>query len=118
MITYQYNKKYKTSNLFLFSYLYLAKKSVTSLLSLLLPSCMVAPIKELANTLFSTFIKVLSTNSMAQITFNIDINIDFDISRRKSVFSSNKSSRESFIHSATSSVPYYKGMEIQSNNSL
>jgi len=55
---------------------------------------------------------------MAQITFNIDMNIDFDISRRKSVSSSNKSSRESFMHSAASSVLYYKGMEIQSNNSL
>jgi len=101
--------------LFLFSYLYLAKKSVISLLSLLLPSCIVAPIKELANTLFS---KVLSTNSMAQIPSNINIDIDFDMSRRRSVSSSNKSLRESSMHSAASSIPYYKIMEIQSNNPL
>ena len=79
---------------------------------------MVAPIKELTNTLCFTFIKVLSTNSIAQIPSNIDMDIDFDISRRRSVSSSNKSSRESSMHSAASSIPYYKRMETQSNNPL
>ena len=57
---------------------------------------------------------------MAQIPSNMNIvmNIDFDIFRERSVFSSNKSSRESFVHSVASSVSYYKRMEIQSDNPL
>ena len=46
------------------------------------------------------------------------MDINFDISRGRSAFSNNKSSRESSIHSAASSVPYYNKIEIQSNNSL
>ena len=46
------------------------------------------------------------------------MNIDFDIFRERSVFFSNKSSRESFVHSVASSVSYYKRMEIQSDNPL
>ena len=46
------------------------------------------------------------------------MNFDFDISRRRSVSFNNKCSRESSIHSAASFVPYYKRMEIQSNNLL
>ena len=55
---------------------------------------------------------------MAQIPSNINIDINFDMSRRRSVSSSNKSLRESSMHSAASSIPYYKIMEIQSNNPL
>jgi len=55
---------------------------------------------------------------MAQILFNIDMDINFNISRRRLAFSSNKSSRESFIYSATPFVPYYKRMKIQSDNPL
>ena len=46
------------------------------------------------------------------------INIDFDIFRGKSVFSSNKISREYFVYSVAFSVSYYKRMEIQSDNPL
>ena len=57
---------------------------------------------------------------MAQIPSNMNMvmNIDFDIFRERSVFFSNKSSRESFVHSVASSVSYYKRMEIQSDNPL
>jgi len=57
---------------------------------------------------------------MAQIPSNMNMvmNIDFDIFRGRLVFSSNKSSRESFVHSVASSVSYYKRMEIQSDNPL
>ena len=86
--------------------------------SLLLPSCMVVPIRELVNILFSSTIKHLLFILIVQNSSNIDININLDIFRGRSVFSSNNSLKESSMHSNASFVPYYKRMEIQSDNLL
>jgi len=88
------------------------------LLSLLPPSCIVAPIRELVNTLFLISTKAFSTSSMTHDPSYIDIDIDIDTSRGRSTSSNNKSSREFSMHSNTSSVPYFKRMEIQSDNPL
>ena len=95
------------------------KKHVTYLLlSLLPPSYMVTPIRELANTLFpSTAIYLLST-SIAQSSSNMDMDIDIDVLRGRSASFSINSSRESSMHSNALFVPYHKRMEIQSNNLL
>jgi len=79
---------------------------------------MVVPIRELANTLFPSTTKHLSSTSMAQNPSNMDMDMDTDILRGRSVSSSNNSSRESSMHSNASLVPYHKKMEIQSNNPL
>jgi len=79
---------------------------------------MVVPFRELANTFFPTSTKDLLTNSTAQIPSNMDMNININIPRERLVSSSKNSLRESSTHSDTSSVPYYKRMETQSNNHL
>jgi len=89
-----------------------------SLLSLIIPSCMVAPIRELANITFSTTTKALSSNTLDQMSLNMDIDIDVDVPRGRPSSPSNNSSRESSILSKASTVPYYERMEIQSNNPL
>jgi len=48
----------------------------------------------------------------------MDMDIDMTIPRGRSLFHSSNSSRESSVLSKASSVPYYEGMEIQSNNPL
>jgi len=55
---------------------------------------------------------------MAQNPSNMDMDMDTDILRERSVSSSNNSSRDSSTHSNASLVPYHKRMEIQSNNPL
>ena len=70
---------------------------------------MVTPIRELANTLFSTSFTTLQSNPMAQLPSNMDI------IRGRSASSSQISSRESLTHSAASSTPYHERMEIQNN---
>ena len=87
-------------------------------LSLLSPSYMVVLIRGLVNTSLSTSTKALSTNLMAQIPANMNMNIDINIPRGRSALHFSKSSRESSIHSNVSSVSYHTRMEIQSNNFL
>ena len=48
----------------------------------------------------------------------MDMDIDMTIPRGRSSSHSSNSSRESSVLSKASSVPYYEGMEIQSNNPL
>jgi len=79
---------------------------------------MVAPIRELANTLFSSTAIYLLSTSIAQSSSNMDMDVDIDVLRGRSASFSINSSRESSMHSNASSVPYHKRMEIQSNNLL
>ena len=65
-----------------------------------------------------TSTKALSTNLIAQILSNININIDIDILKGRLTSLCSKSSKELSIYSNTSSVLYYIRMEIQSNNPL
>jgi len=46
----------------------------------------------------------------------MDIDVDNNILRGRSAFSSYVSSRESYIYLAVSSLPYYKRIEIQNKN--
>ena len=55
---------------------------------------------------------------MAQNPSNMNMNMNTGITRGRSASSSINNSRESSTHSDASSVPYYKRMEIQSNNPL
>ena len=77
---------------------------IQSLLSLLPPSCMVAPIRELVNTLY------LSTsnlqNNQPELSIHHSINIEIDMPRGHSTHSSLNSSRETSAHSTTSSMNY------------
>ena len=51
---------------------------MSSLLSLLLPSCMVAPVRELANKYFSNSSASISYYSMAQFPPSVAMDIDGD----------------------------------------
>ena len=89
------------------------------LLSLLPPSCMVAPIRELANKILSTSSNVSSNTNLAQTYSYLNMDdIKIDPPRGKSPSSSKNNSRESSILYKASSVLYYEQMEIQSNNPL
>jgi len=79
---------------------------------------MVVPIRELVNTTLSTTTKALSTNQLAQIPASMDMDINVDIPRRRSVSPDSNCTRESSILSNMPSVPYHERMEIQSNNTL
>ena len=85
------------------------------LLSLLPPSCMVVPIRELANIHFSTSASSSKPFTMATLPSNIDIDIDSNIIRRRSVFYSKMNSRELSILSNTSFAPYHEKMEYNNN---
>jgi len=76
---------------------------------------MVAPIRELANTLFSTSFTTLQSNPMAQLPSNMDMDVNIDIIRGRSASSSQISFGESLTHSAALSTPYHKRMKIQNN---
>jgi len=80
------------------------------LLSLLPPSYMVAPIREVANTLIPNTTKETTLNPIVHNISNMDI--DINTSRGRSAFSSTNSSRTSLVQSATSSIPYHERMEI------
>ena len=69
-------------------------------------------IRKLANTSLSTSTKALSTNLMAQIPANIDMDINVDIPRERSASSFSKSLRESSIYLNMFSVPYYTRIKI------
>ena len=79
---------------------------------------MVAPIRELVNILFPVFTKAFLTSSITQNPSNMDMDVNINTYRGRFVFSSNKSSRKSSIHSNASSILYFKKMEIQSDNTL
>jgi len=86
---------------------------LSSLLSLVPPSCMVAPNRELANTLFPFDTSTLF-NPMVQNNINMDM--DIDTPRGRSAIPSANNSRELLAHSSVSSIPYVERMETQSNN--
>ena len=81
----------------------------TSLLSLLPPFCIVAPIRELANNTFSILSNVSSYTTLAQIHSNLNMdNIDMGPPRERSSLFSINNSRELSILSKASSLLYYK----------
>ena len=73
--------------LFIIFYLGLEVNMMLSLLSLLLPSCMVASVRELANKHFSNSSASISYYSIAQFppSVAIDIDGDNDIRRRSTL---------------------------------
>ena len=83
---------------------------ISLLLSLLPPSWMVAPIRELENIYL--FISAITSQppTIARTPSNIDMdmNMDIDIIRGKSNSSSKVSSRELLTHSDTSTTPYHE----------
>ena len=103
--------------LFLFYFLIwnLELRFVSLLLSFLPPSCMVVPIRELVNTLFSTSTTTIQSLQMACLPSTMDMNIDIDIIRERSASSSRINSRESLIDSKASSMAYHERMEVINN---
>ena len=85
------------------------------ILSLLPPSYIVVLIRELVNILFFTYSTTLQSNPIAQLPSNIDMDVDINIIRERSTFSSQISSRESSTHLAILSIPYHERIEIQNN---
>ena len=83
------------------------------LLSLVPPSCIVAPNRELPNTLFPTSSNTLIT-PIAH--YNNSMNIEVDTLRGRSVSSSVNVSRKTLAHSSVSSIPYVERMEAQSKD--
>ena len=71
---------------------------------------MVAPIRDLANTLNPAASKETTINPMVQDNSNMDM--DINTPRERSASSSTNSSRS--VHSNLSSIPYHERMEIQS----
>jgi len=80
------------------------------LLSLLLPSYMVAPIREVVNTLIPNTTKETTLNPIVHNTSNMDI--DINTPRGRLAFSSTNSLRTSLVQSVASSIPYYERIEI------
>ena len=76
---------------------------------------MVASIRELVNILFPTTFTAIQPKPMTYLPFNMDIDVDIDMIRRRSTSFSQISSRKSPTHSVASSVPYHERMEIQNN---
>ena len=88
---------------------------MASLLSLLPPSCIVVPIRELVNTLFSTTTTAMEPSQIAELLSNIDINIKTDIVRGKSTSSSKNNFIKSSILSQASLMAYHERIEIMNN---
>ena len=76
---------------------------------------MVVPIRELANTLFSTSATSSQPFTMANLPSNMDMDVDIDIIRGRSASSNRNSSRESSILSNALSSSYHERMEMQNN---
>ena len=87
-----------------------------SLLSLLPPTCLVVPIRELANQSSFTTTKALLSNKLVQSSPSMDTDINMAASRGRSLSHLGTRFRESSILSTTSSIPYHERMEIQSSN--
>jgi len=79
-----------------------------SLFSLILPSCIVVPKRKLVNKISSDY-NFTNYNPMDPNVISKDVNMD--ILRRRSNFSSTYSSRELLIYSTASSVLYNDRME-------
>jgi len=90
--------------------------SQLSLLSLLPPSCIVVPVREVVNKHFLFSSTITSNPTMAQIPSNIDIDVNIDIIRGRSSLTSRISLRSSSTALNTSSIPYHQYMEL--NNDL
>jgi len=73
---------------------------------------MVVSIRELVNILFSTSFTALQPIPIAQLLSNIDMNMDIDMIREISAFSSQISFKESSTHSAILSTLYHERIEI------
>jgi len=67
--------------------------------------------RELANTLFTTTFTTIQSKLIAYLPSNININMI----RRRSTFSSQINFRKSSTHSTVSLTPYYERLEIQNN---
>ena len=80
---------------------------ITSLLFLLLPSCIVVPKRELVNILF--LFDIHYSNSIVQNDSNIDM--DMNTPRSRSASSSFNDFRELLIHLNLSFILYYKRMK-------
>ena len=73
---------------------------------------MVVSIRELVNILFSTSFTALQPIPIAQLLSNIDMNMDIDMIREISAFSSQISFKESSTYSAILSTLYHERIEI------
>ena len=87
-----------------------------SLLSLLPPSCMVAPVREVANKHCSLSSAFSTNQTMTSYPSDVEMGgVDDGKLRGHSAISSKCSSRESSILSNASSIPYHRRMEINNN---
>ena len=86
-----------------------------SLLSLVLPSCMVVPIREVVNKHPFTLAFNLISLQMARILAYKAIDVDNYNDIRGRTTSSKLSSRSTSITSNTLSIPYYEKIEINNN---
>ena len=85
-----------------------------SLLSLLPPSCMIVPIRELANTLHSFTLKPQNNQLNLSKCYLMDIEIDFP--RGHSASPSLNSFRGTSASSAASSIDYADHIQVQADN--
>jgi len=92
------------------------RHKLTLFLSLLPPSCIVVPIRELANKHLFTSAISITPLSMTQIPSNMKMDIDYDSIKKRSALLSKNSLRIFSISSSTLFVLYYQYMEI--NNDL
>jgi len=77
---------------------------------------MVAPIKEVANKQFSLFSAISYYSTMSQFSSNIEIDaISNSIVKGRSNLSSKARSRSFSVFSSTSSISYYKYIEMDNN---
>jgi len=83
------------------------------LLSLIPPSCMVVPIRELANTLFPSPLNHQSNQLMPSTSQQMDI--EMNRTRGQSISSSPKSYRNSSVLSNASSIDYVERVKAQAN---
>ena len=83
------------------------------LFSLIPPSCIVAPIRELVNTLFPSPLNHQSNQLMPSTSQQIDIEINR--TRYQSISSSSKLSRDSSILSNVLSMDYVESVKAQAN---
>jgi len=90
------------------------KRHMIMFLSLLPPSYMAAPIREVVNILISSTTKETTLNPIVHNISNIDM--DINTLRRRSASSSMNSSKVSSVYLTVSSILYHERMEIQSNN--
>jgi len=88
-------------------------KTVILLFSLVPSSHMIAPTRELVNTLFSSINKDSKFDLIVLDNYNIDMDINIPRGRTPS---SINSSRVSLAHSYTYFLPYHERMTIQSND--